>query len=177
MTGTPTRSGILSSAVAPPAGQIWRAADRRAAPGARQPALIVVDTGKAKRSAGLGSRALAAVIDYMETHMDEPIRLSALAQLTNVSRFHFCRLFRRATGLSPMVYLERSRVERAQGLIGQGRMSLAEIALEVGFADQSHFTRRFQLHSGCTPGAFAREHSAKRLPRRPSDLVHSTSPV
>jgi AraC family transcriptional regulator len=166
MTGSLTNSATPFPAAAAHAGQIWRSTAWREAHGARPPSLIVVDADRPQGSPGLGTRALAAVIGYIDAHLEEPVRLSELARLTNVSRFHFCRLFRRSTGLSPMAYLERSRVERAQRLIGQGRLSLAEIALEVGFADQSHFTRRFQRHSGCTPGAFAREHSAKRLPRR-----------
>jgi transcriptional regulator GlxA family with amidase domain len=116
---------------------------------------------------GLSARALAAIARHIDAHMDESIGVSALADLANLSRSHFSRMFKRSMGLTPMAYVERSRVQRARGLIMEGRLSLAEIALECGFADQSHFTRRFHRQAGCTPAAFAREHCARRLPRQP----------
>jgi AraC family transcriptional regulator len=64
-----------------------------------------------------------------------------------------------------MTYVERSRIQRAKSLIRGDLMPLAEVAQEVGFADQSHFTRRFRVHEGRTPAAYAREHAPRRRPR------------
>ncbi len=104
---------------------------------------------------GLAPRTLGMVIAYIEEHPNEPIALDMLAGLANVSRFHFARMFKLSTGVSPMMYVEQNRIRKAQALIKQEQLPLAAIAAEVGFADQSHFTRRFRLHVGCTPSDYA----------------------
>jgi AraC family transcriptional regulator len=114
----------------------------------------------------LGARTLANIASYIEEHMGAPIALAELAAIAHVSRFHFTRLFKRSTGLTPMAYVERSRIQQAQDLLKMAELPLSEIALVVGFADQSHFTRRFHRNVGCTPGAFARNFGIRRLPRR-----------
>ncbi|MEI9924256.1 MAG: AraC family transcriptional regulator [Bradyrhizobium sp.] len=98
----------------------------------------------------LTPRTLAAVTSYVDDHLEETIGLGELAAVAGVSRFHFGRMFKRSTGLTPMAYVERSRVQRAQELIRSAEHRLSEVALAVGFADQSHFTRRFHRLIGCT---------------------------
>jgi AraC family transcriptional regulator len=104
---------------------------------------------------GLAPRTLAMVVSYIEEHPHESIVLDKLAGIANVSRFHFARMFKLSTGVSPMMYVEQNRIRKAQALIREKQLSLAAIAAEVGFADQSHFTRRFRLHVGCTPSNYA----------------------
>ncbi len=113
------------------------------------------------------SRAIGSVIDYIESHLDEPVSLAGLADIARVSRFHFLRIFKQSTGFTPMAYLERSRIRKAQELLQAGKLSLSDVALAVGFADQSHFIRRFRRHVGVAPSVFAREQGVARLPRRP----------
>lgn len=115
-----------------------------------------------KGPASLTARQLNAVLDYLESNIARPIELAEIAAVANVSRFHFTRLFKASTGVSPMAYLERSRIDRAQAMIRSGEMRLSEIALATGFADQSHFTRRFHLHTGVTPGYYDREYLGNR---------------
>ena len=115
---------------------------------------------------GLGPRTLTLVLNYIEDHISRPIRLEELAGLAGVSRFHFSRLFKRSTGVTPMTLIEQSRMNRARELIRAGGLSLSDIALSLGFADQSHFTRRFHRHVHCTPAEFAHLHSARKLPGR-----------
>jgi AraC family transcriptional regulator len=107
------------------------------------------------RISGLAPRALALAIAYIEERAHEPIALDTLARIANVSRFHFARMFKLSTGVSPMMYVEQNRIRKAQVLIRKEHLSLAAIAAEVGFADQSHFTRRFRLNLGCTPSEYA----------------------
>ena len=64
-------------------------------------------------------------------------------------------------GLPPTRYLERLRVERAKEMIHSSDLPLVQIALAVGFADQSHFTRRFRRWVGCTPARYAREYGLR----------------
>ena len=109
----------------------------------------------AKTPSRLTSRQLTAVVEYMEHHIDGPVELADIAGVANVSRYHFTRMFKASTGISPMAYLQRSRIERAQMLIRAGKLRLSEVALAVGFADQSHFTARFLRHTGVTPGSYS----------------------
>jgi len=122
----------------------------------------------------LSPRHLSRVIRYIEQNIGRPISLDDLAAIAQVSRFHFTRLFKRTVGVSPMAYLERSRVQRAQELIKEGDLPLAEIAVVVGFADQSHFTRRFHLHNGLTPAVFARRYGSPSVSRPRRELVRAT---
>jgi AraC family transcriptional regulator len=117
---------------------------------------VAFDPPVPKLPPGLPARVLADVLDYINEHLSDPIGLAELAKTANVSRFHFTKLFKMSTGCSPMVYLERLRIRRAQELIRSGEMRLADVALATGFADQSHFTRRFHRHTGYTPGYFRR---------------------
>jgi AraC family transcriptional regulator len=105
---------------------------------------------------------LARLTEYIEGNLDRPIGLAELAGIVNVSRFHFSRLFRRSTGMTAIGFVEQCRIRRAQSLILETNLPLSEIALATGFADQSHFTRRFHRHVGCTPATFAREHGRRR---------------
>lgn len=120
-----------------------------------------------KRSAGLSTKVLAHVIAYIEDSKETLVTLDTLSHVAGVSRFHFSRLFKISMGISPMAYVEQSRIRKAQEFILLGKASLAEIALMVGFVDQSHFTRRFQRYTGCTPAAFAQKHGLRRIPPNP----------
>lgn len=99
---------------------------------------------------------------YIEDNLDHAITLAELAAVVNVSRFHFARMFKRSTGMPPIAFVEQCRIRRAQTLIVETDLPLSDIALVIGFADQSHFTRRFHRHVGCAPAQFAREHGRRR---------------
>lgn len=116
----------------------------------------------------LGRAELSKLTDYIEDNLDRSIGLSELAGLVNVSRFHFARLFKRSTGVTAITFVEQCRIRRAQALIVESDLPLVEIALMTGFADQSHFTRRFHRQVGSTPAVFAREHGRRRATRRAS---------
>jgi AraC-like DNA-binding protein len=105
---------------------------------------------------GLTPRALRRVGDYIEMHLAEKFELQALADIAGLSRFHFARMFKQSVGTPPHYYLEQRRLERAQKLLAESHLPIAQIALESGFSDQSHFTHRFRLCFGLTPRAFRR---------------------
>lgn len=92
---------------------------------------------------------------YLETHYSQPITLETLSQAVNMSPFHLNRLFRVQVGLPPHAYLMQWRVRNALPLLRRA-MPLAQVALEVGFANQSHFTRWFRRIVGVTPGHYTR---------------------
>ena len=72
---------------------------------------------------------------------------------------HFAAQFKAATGMRPHEYLLRQRIERAKELLAGSQPPLAEIALEVGFKAQAHFTTVFARIVGETPNAWRREHN------------------
>lgn len=113
--------------------------------------------GCAKPAESAPPSAVLRVVELMKKRLAEPLTLDELAEAAGLSPFHFARQFKTATGHPPHDYLIRLRVDRAQELIRQdGRnWSLAAIANESGFADQSHMARHFRKVLGVTPGAFA----------------------
>ncbi len=97
--------------------------------------------------------AVARARDYLESGFSTDISLSDLAGLCGLSPYHLASIFRRETGLPPHQYLNQVRVRRARQLLGSGA-DLAGAALEAGFFDQSHMTRRFKEVTGLTPGRY-----------------------
>jgi len=92
---------------------------------------------------------------YIAAHYDDDLSLTELARLSGLSPFYFARVFRAEVGLPPHAYLESVRIGAAQRLLTRG-VPLAAVAQATGFADQSHFTRRFRRTIGVPPGQYAR---------------------
>jgi AraC-like DNA-binding protein len=91
--------------------------------------------------------------DYLNAHFGEDVSLNQLALNVEASPFHLLRTFRRIVGLTPHAYLTQIRVQRAKRLL-LSDMSITQVALDTGFSDQSHFTRRFKQIVGVTPGQY-----------------------
>lgn len=92
--------------------------------------------------------------DYLHQHFDRSIRIKQLADLVGVHPVHLARVFRDRYGLSPGEYLRHVRVDWAKTQMCHTDAPLNQIALQAGFADQSHFTRTFKRHTGQTPGQY-----------------------
>ena len=90
----------------------------------------------------------------MCAHLAESISVEALAELLELSPFHFSRVFKQATGMSPLQFVTRERIARAQQLIRETSRSLIEIALEVGYTSPSHFAQVFRRAVGVAPTEF-----------------------
>ena len=103
---------------------------------------------------GLPIRQLRMVEDHVMEHLDEEISVQMLAELVGLSPFHFSRVFKRATGMSPLQFVTRERITRAQQLMRETSRSLIEIGLEVGYASPSHFAHVFRRIVGVTPTSF-----------------------
>ncbi len=100
----------------------------------------------------LPGRRLHAVLDYVRSHLSEPISLEEMAEVCRLSVFHFCRLFKQSTGVAPHRYVIRLRIEEAKRLLRcEHQLNVAEIGQRVGFDDQSHFTASFRRATGTTP--------------------------
>jgi AraC-like DNA-binding protein len=119
--------------------------------------------GTRARASRLNERdAIRRARDYIDTHFDTDVSVSQLSALAHLSPFYFVRAFTRSVGLPPHGYLEAVRIRNARELIDSG-VAIADTAVAVGYADQSHFTRRFKRVLGITPGQFARDRHAKAV--------------
>jgi AraC family transcriptional regulator len=103
----------------------------------------------------LPRRKLRTVIEYIMENLGSNLTLERMASVVHLSPYHFARQFKAATGLPPRQYVIARRVERAQQLLrADGELGLAEVALRVGFSDQSKFSFHFKRIVGVTPGQF-----------------------
>jgi len=107
---------------------------------------------------GLLPYKLQRTIAYIQAHLVEELPLATLAAVAQTSPAHFARQFKHATGLAPHQYVIRSRMAHARRLLAETDVSLIDIGLQVGCADQSHFTALFRTHVAQTPKAF-RDHA------------------
>ncbi|MBW4579468.1 MAG: AraC family transcriptional regulator [Tildeniella nuda ZEHNDER 1965/U140] len=90
----------------------------------------------------------------MHEHLHQNLKLSDLSAIAQLSPYHFLRLFKQQMKVTPHQYILRCRVEQAKHLLQHSQLSLAEIAVRVGFCDQSHLTRSFKHIFGVTPNQF-----------------------
>ncbi len=95
-------------------------------------------------------------IAFMEAHLDGPLTLEHVAREAGMSKFHFCRHFKDATGFTFREFLVRRRVARALGLLLDQDRSVSQVYLEVGFKDLSHFSRVFRKLTGQSPSRYRR---------------------
>ncbi|MBI4779804.1 MAG: helix-turn-helix domain-containing protein [Oscillatoriophycideae cyanobacterium NC_groundwater_1537_Pr4_S-0.65um_50_18] len=108
---------------------------------------------------GLPHHQLIQVLDYVDAHLHQDIKLADLAALLSISQFHFSHQFKQATGISPYQYLLQQRIERAKQLLKQSDRSIADIAVLCGFNSHSHLSKQFRQLTGTTPKAY-RLHSS-----------------
>jgi AraC family transcriptional regulator len=100
---------------------------------------------------GLPAWQRKRVVEFIEEHLSEDISLATLAELVNLSRFHFARAFRQSFGLPPHRYHSARRMGRAKTLLQRPGLSVTQIGVETGFRETSSFTRAFRRFTGLTP--------------------------
>jgi AraC-like DNA-binding protein len=103
---------------------------------------------------GPEQRHVEVVRAYIEAHYAESLLLDELAALVSFSPYHLLRTFRQAVGFPPHAYQTQLRVAQAKRLLAAS-MPIAEVALQTGFADQSHLSRHFKRLVGVPPGKYA----------------------
>jgi len=113
--------------------------------------------GHARASFGkIAGRGIARVIDYVEAHIDQDLRLASLAGVAGMSLYHFARSFKETVGMPPHAYVLSRRIIRARAMLRRSESALAHVALACGFSSQAHFTTAFQHSLGITPGGYRR---------------------
>jgi AraC-like DNA-binding protein len=100
--------------------------------------------------------AVGVIRDLLHERLEDPPTLAELAAMTELSQFALLRAFRAEMGLPPHAYLNQLRVRRARLLLDDG-VPAADVAAQVGFADQAHLTRHFKRVVGVPPAAYQRE--------------------
>jgi AraC family transcriptional regulator len=100
---------------------------------------------------GLPKYKLQQAIDYIQANLDWKLSLEAIAQHLNMSVYHFCDLFKQSVGISPYKYVLQQRVERAKQLLKDEESAIVDIAIDCGFANQTHLNRHFLSFTGVTP--------------------------
>jgi len=100
--------------------------------------------------------SVVAARQYVRAHFSEAVTMRIAAQAVHLSPSHFCRLFRRSTGLKFTEYLCRTRVEAAKRLVLNSRVRVSDAAMAAGFRDLSHFNHMFKRYSGMTPQEYRR---------------------
>ncbi len=151
------RSGRLRTLMA----WLTEMVQQRAAPtelDAVLPALLVALRIGERREAPLVERIRLEV----ERRIAEPIYLADLAETAGMSRFHFARAFRTASGRSPMTFVREARVAAVRGLVQSTDLPLKDIATRVGFVDEYQLSRVFRQVAGIAPGALRRMARAER---------------
>lgn len=98
--------------------------------------------------------------DHLDRHFAENLNLDALAAVAGVSKYHFVRTFQAAYGETPIRYLTRRRIERAQDLLRNANLTVTEICMLVGFASLGSFSSRFTALVGESPTAYRARHDS-----------------
>jgi AraC-like DNA-binding protein len=118
------------------------------------PVLTQLSTGSAKPSGRLPVGALERARDFLAANANENVSSAQLESISGLDRFALVRHFRTLYGTTPHRFLVMRRLAAAREKIGSG-MNLADIATDVGFADQAHLSRHFKKTYGMTPGRWA----------------------
>lgn len=100
---------------------------------------------------------------YIYANQADPIDLDQVAKAMHVSTFYFCKMFKKATGLTFTDYLSRVRVEKAKTLLLNPHLRISEIAYDVGFQSLTHFNRMFRKIVGESPTAYRESKSVRQL--------------
>lgn len=97
-------------------------------------------------------------IDYIQSHLSQPITVSELAEVAGYSLYHYTRLFKQVTAQTPVQYLTRQRINRAKSLLVETEMSIDEILAACGFNSYSYFFRIFKEYCSLTPHQYREKH-------------------
>jgi|SRR5882672_10385946 len=116
---------------------------------------------------GLPESKLRRVTAYIKGNLQRDLPLRELAAVTHMSPFHFARLFKRATGVSPHRFVLHRRIDAATALLTESDASITSIAHSVGFRTPSHFATTVRRFTGRTPSAYRGGRASGSIPTLP----------
>jgi AraC-like DNA-binding protein/mannose-6-phosphate isomerase-like protein (cupin superfamily) len=97
------------------------------------------------------------VFEYIDHNLSQKITIHELASVANISDYHFCKLYKKITGKTPMDYINSLRINRAVILLSEGNSNITEIAFACGFCDSNYFSRIFKKYKGVAPNKYNRK--------------------
>lgn len=115
----------------------------------------------AHQQTGSEPRHIALVQEYLRANFHRNVALKELTRLTGLSKAYVIRSFCRTVGMPPYEWLLQLRIQEARRRLQDGDR-ICDLAIDLGFADQSHFHRRFKRLTGMTPSAYAQGHYRSR---------------
>lgn len=107
---------------------------------------------------GLPKHKLRRVTEFIEENLEHDLTLAEIADVAELSPFHFARSFKQTTGSTPIQFLTQRRIDLAKRLLAESALPIVEIGLRAGFKNQSHFTTLFRKITAMTPKAYRNEH-------------------
>ena len=122
-------------------------------------------------STNSSSQYVLNAIKYIQFNYSHDISIDDVARSVGVSRSHLYRVFMSNVGKSPINYLTEYRINEACKLLRAGSLSIAEVAISVGFFDQFYFSRVFKRAKGVPPSKYAAARQAGACPAEPADPV------
>lgn len=123
---------------------------------------------------GLPKNKLSRAIEFIHDQLRTDLTVADIARTAHMSSHHFTLLFKQSTGQSPYQYVIEARAQKAKELLASGKFSIAEIAHETGFADQSHLTRNLKHFFGVTPKMLLNgRYGAKDSSKEPEEYSRS----
>lgn len=105
---------------------------------------------------GIPPRRLARIVDHIRKNLDTPLGVGMLSSMAQMSQSHFSKMFKLSTGLAPHQFVLQERINRSKELLRDDDAKIVDVALEVGFENQAHFTTVFGNFVGMTPRQFQR---------------------
>jgi AraC family transcriptional regulator len=106
---------------------------------------------------------LSRILDFIQANLGRDLGVEEIAALANTSPSHFIQKFHSSKGITPHQYVKQQRIVEARRLLTEDGLSIAEIAIAVGFANQSHFTESFRQIVGTTPKLYREQHQGVRI--------------
>src|ERR1700726_3374912 len=113
-------------------------------------------------------------MEFIEENLPEEISLAALAEIVDLSLYHFARAFAQSFGVPPHRYHMARRIDRAKGLLEKPALSVTQIGIQIGFREASSFTRAFRKFSGLTPTEYRRQRAAITCEADPATHAQTT---
>lgn len=129
--------------------------------------ILTLLSRKQKRKDRKKFQVIERGIAYMEEDLSQECSIGEVARSCNVSEIYFRRLFKEYSGLSPMEYRLKRRIERAKNYLAYEDISVAEIAERLGFVDAAYFCKQFKAYTGVTPLGFKRDSNGREQEKEP----------
>jgi len=116
---------------------------------------IINDSSEKKQPSSFND--LQYVLEFVDKHYNQELSLEEIANMANMNKYHFCRIFKKTTGKSLTEYVNYIRINTAVDLLKEGNMNISEISSYVGFNDSNYFSRVFKKYKNSAPTKISKQ--------------------